>query len=79
MRSGAAVAVGLGIRSCLVVAFMIFGAITAGPAYGANEGVNLDEVVVTGEHPGPGLWEVSNGERTLWILGTYAPLPKEMT
>jgi uncharacterized protein YbaP (TraB family) len=39
----------------------------------------LDEVLVTGEQPGPGLWRVTKDGRTLWILGTYGPLPKKMT
>jgi TraB/PrgY/gumN family len=37
-----------------------------------------DEVVVTGEQPGPGLWKVSKGDHVLWILGTHGPLPKKM-
>ena len=39
----------------------------------------LEEVLVTGVHPGPGLWKVSRGEHTLWILGTHAPLPWRLT
>jgi hypothetical protein len=39
----------------------------------------LDQVLVTGEQPGPGLWKVTKNDHTLWILGTYAPLPKKMT
>ncbi len=35
----------------------------------------VETVLVTGEHPGPGLWKVSRGDHTLWILGTHAPLP----
>jgi hypothetical protein len=38
----------------------------------------LEEVVVTGEQPGPGLWKVTNGANTLWILGTHSPLPRKM-
>jgi hypothetical protein len=38
----------------------------------------LEEVLVTGEHPGPGMWRVLNGDHTLWILGTHAPLPIRM-
>lgn len=38
----------------------------------------LAEVVVTGEQPGPGLWEVSRGGHVLWVLGTVAALPKGM-
>jgi uncharacterized protein YbaP (TraB family) len=39
----------------------------------------IDEVVVSGEQPGPGLWKVSRGGHVLWILGTLSPLPKRMT
>jgi uncharacterized protein YbaP (TraB family) len=38
----------------------------------------IDEVVVSGEQPGPGLWKVSKGDHVLWILGTLSPLPKRM-
>jgi TraB/PrgY/gumN family len=38
----------------------------------------LEEVVVTGEQPGPGLWQVKNGDHTLWVIGTHTPLPKKM-
>jgi len=41
-------------------------------------GATVEEVLVTGEHPGPGLWKVLHGENTLWILGTYAPLPQRL-
>lgn len=39
---------------------------------------HFDEVVVTGERSGPRLWQVTNGERELWILGVLDPLPKKM-
>jgi uncharacterized protein YbaP (TraB family) len=39
----------------------------------------LQTVLVQGAQPGPGLWRVSKGEHTLWILGTLGPLPAEMT
>src|ERR1700678_3049256 len=39
----------------------------------------LDEVVVTGERAGPGLWHVHRGSAQLWIMGTVTPLPKNMT
>ena len=44
----------------------------------AREQETLDEVVVSGEQPGPGLWRVTNGANTLWILGTHSPLPRDM-
>jgi hypothetical protein len=39
----------------------------------------LDEVLVTGERPGPGMWRVSKEGHDLWILATLEPLPKDMT
>lgn len=39
----------------------------------------MEEVVVSGEHPGPELWKVRKGDHVLWILGTLTPLPEKMT
>lgn len=39
----------------------------------------LPEVEIVGERPGPGLWRVTNGDRSLYILGTLRPLPRRMT
>ncbi len=39
---------------------------------------SLDAIVVSGRQPGPGLWKVTRGDRTLWILGLLTPLPKRM-
>ncbi len=47
---------------------------TAPPADGAE----LATIVVTGEQPGPGLWQVRKGGHVLWVLGTLAPLPRAM-
>jgi hypothetical protein len=42
----------------------------------------LEEVLVTGQQPGPGLWKVTRpsdpGGHVLWIFGNYSPLPKKM-
>ena len=54
------------------------GAIPAEPAAGAADDEALPEVSIVGERPGPGLWRVANGDRTLYILGTLRPLPKKM-
>lgn len=37
-----------------------------------------EQILVTGQKPGPGLWKVSRGEHVLWVFGTYAPLPRKM-
>lgn len=39
----------------------------------------VEEILVVGEQPGPGLWKVSKGDHVLWIMGTLKPLPKKMT
>jgi len=39
----------------------------------------MEEVIVSGEQPGPPLWKVSRGEHVMWVLGTIIPLPKKMT
>lgn len=48
----------------------------------AHEAAPPEEVVVTGEYPGPGLWKVTRpddpADHTLWILGDPPPLPKKM-
>lgn len=41
-------------------------------------GTTVEEVLVTGEHPGPGMWKVVHGDHTLWILGTQTPLPRRL-
>jgi len=38
----------------------------------------LDELLVTGERPGPGMWRIRRGDHDLWILGSFEPLPKAM-
>lgn len=48
------------------------------PTVETNEPARLEEVVVSGDQPGPGLWRVESGDNTLWILGTLNPLPKRM-
>ena len=59
----------------------IAGAAGAQPAKpGSGEvPVSLDEVTVTGERAGPGLWHLRRGDAQLWILGALSPLPKNIT
>ena len=39
----------------------------------------LETFVVSGEQPGPGLWKVTRDDHVMWVLASYAPLPKGMT
>ena len=38
----------------------------------------IEEVLVSGERSGPGLWKVRKGEHTLYLLATIAPAPKKL-
>ena len=51
----------------------------ASPQEAAPDVTEMDTVTVVGERPGPKLWRLTNGDNTLWILGTLTPLPKGMT
>lgn len=37
-----------------------------------------EQVVITGQRPGPGLWKVSKGEHVMYVFGDYSPLPIKM-
>lgn len=67
----------------LVAAIALLGTLAPGGSVRGqapqNPGDVLDEVLITGEQPGPGLWHVHRGNAQLWILGTLSPLPKDMT
>ena len=39
----------------------------------------LDEIVVTAERTGPGMWHVRHGAANVWILGSISPLPRDIT
>jgi uncharacterized protein YbaP (TraB family) len=39
----------------------------------------IEEITITGERPGPGLWKATRDGHVLWLMGTLEPLPKRMT
>jgi uncharacterized protein YbaP (TraB family) len=39
----------------------------------------IEELVVTSERAGPGMWHVHRGAANVWILGSIAPLPRNIT
>lgn len=51
----------------------------ASSAESAREDIELEEVLITGERPGPAMWKVSRGDHTLWIMGTLSPMPAKMS
>ncbi len=43
-----------------------------------NQTDEIEEVLVIGEQPGPGLWRVYKDDHVLHVLGTISPIPKNM-
>ena len=60
-----------------LIPLAVIGLLLGAPA--APSSTTLDEVLVTGERPGPGMWRVARNGHELWILATLEPLPKKMT
>lgn len=74
----------LGWCATLLLAALAHGGLACAsvPAPASAEAAPLEEVLVTGEQPGPGLWKVTRPDdaagHALWILGSHSPLPKKM-
>jgi uncharacterized protein YbaP (TraB family) len=72
-----------GLRTLSVVlatlSLLAVGPPPASSAESARADTELEEVLVTGERPGPAMWKVSRGGHTLWIMGTLSPMPAKMT
>ena len=41
-----------------------------------DDRATIEEITVIGRYPGPPLWKVTSGARTLWIFGELSPVPK---
>ena len=52
--------------------------VAAKPVYAQEINEPITNVEVVGVLPGPGFWQVSNGNNNLWILGSVNPTPKGM-
>jgi hypothetical protein len=54
----------------------------AAPGGAAEPEAPLDEIVVSGEYPGPGMWKITRADdaanHVLWIVSEPPPLPKRM-
>ena len=71
------------LRAAISVSVLLFlGAqpsCRAQPVPAASANSEIDEVLVIGERPGPGMWRIAKNGHDLWILATLRPLPKDMT
>ena len=65
---------------CLIAALSLAGSATVGAASGpiTQTADGFEEVVVSGERPGPPLWKVRHGDNTLYILATVSPTPMNL-
>jgi TraB/PrgY/gumN family len=66
----------------LTIALLVFIAwMTANAQEGSDEMLESEpeQVLVTGEQPGPRLWKVTHEDHVLWIMGGLSPLPKKMS
>ena len=68
-------------RATGMIAFLMLGVVmgSATVAATADPPPVLDDLVVTGERTGPGMWHVHRGDAHLWIMGSLSPLPKGIT
>ena len=62
-----------------MVALLLALWLASAPRAAAEVPQMMEEVVVTGERTGPGLWHVHRDTGDLWILGSMSPLPKGIT
>jgi hypothetical protein len=66
-------------QSLIALTLFLFAPLAlADPIVPSEDRGDLEQVLVTGEQPGPGLWKVSKGDHVLWILGSNTPVPKRM-
>ncbi len=64
----------------LIIAVALLAANWSSSARAADQAsTQLEDLVVTGERTGPGMWHVHRGGAQLWILGSISPLPKDIT
>lgn len=67
------------MRCLLILCAMLAMATNAAAESAASPGAEaVEEILIVGEQPGPGLWKVSRGGHELWILGVLFPLPQKM-
>jgi uncharacterized protein YbaP (TraB family) len=68
------------IRAASLAAGFLAGC-TMAIACRADQGTpaTVEEIVVTAERAGPGMWHVHRDAANVWILGSIAPLPRDIT
>lgn len=70
-------------KSLFVFSLMLISTLSLAQAPEMKEAIaaaddEVQEVLVMGEQPGPGLWKVYKDDHIMWVMGTLSPLPKNM-
>lgn len=69
------------MRKTLTILFALAGALNPDMSRAQESGQPLEEIVVTGEYAGPGMWQITHPDHpghTLWIVGEPPLLPVQM-
>jgi TraB family protein len=67
-----------GTRSPFLIS-VLAALVLVAPAAAQTDGAKrptIEEITVIGRYPGPPLWKVTSGARTLWVFGELSPVPK---
>jgi uncharacterized protein YbaP (TraB family) len=73
MHTGSSSIPAVACAAALAVAFMTSTGLAQSDSGGPT---TIEEITVVGRYPGPPLWKVTSGARTLWIFGELSPVPK---
>jgi len=65
--------------TCIFIGVSLLGQCFAAATCRADQAPPVDEIVVTAERAGPGMWHVHRGAASVWILGSISPLPRDIT
>ena len=55
-----------------LAAWMVLHGVSAQTSSG--DPTTIEEITVVGRYPGPPLWKVTSGDRTLWLFGDLTPV-----
>jgi uncharacterized protein YbaP (TraB family) len=67
------------MRNAATLAAILLSGLCAAAVRADQAPAVVDEIVVTAERAGPGMWHVHHGDANVWLLGSISPLPRDIT
>jgi hypothetical protein len=70
------------LTTLLVFELVLVWGLTPGTSPAQTSDPPLEEIIVTGEYAGPGMWQITHADHPghkLWIVGEPPPLPRQMS